>query len=191
VNFWEIHRYCTDTIVSINRQRRTYWPIYLFYWRTTTDSLTYFSRRLKDNDKGSNLFFSSFNGHRQTHWPIYLVYYRTTTNPLTYLSRLLTKNDSPIGLFFLTIVGQRHMHWPIFLPTCIKQSVNLGNIVFTILPRFLGMTRYKIHERFLHVAKLFSIDEVNFRIIDIHWCIIFLSYLTSHDKVLPVILGLP
>ena len=160
MDFWEIHNYCTEMIVSVNRQQRTHWLIYFFYWRTTTGSLTYFPRLWTNNDRATDLYFSSFSWQRQTHWPIYLVYYRTTTNPLTYLSRLLTKNDSPIGLFFLTIVGQRHMHWPIFLPTCIKQSVNLGNIVFTILPRFLGMTRYKIHERFL--AKLFSIDEVNF-----------------------------
>jgi hypothetical protein len=156
-----------------------------FKWNCNTSSFGFlrdtnyctdlFCFLLTDNDWLIDLFSSFMDEQRQSNWPIFLVFQLTTTDPLTYLSRILANNDRPICPFFSTIGVQRHMHWHIFLPTWIKQSLNLGNI------------NDKIHERF--PAKLFSIDEVKYRFIDIHPCIIFLSYLTYYGRVLPVILG--
>jgi len=125
---------------SFDGQRQTHWPIFLVYWRTTTDPLPYLSRLLANNDRPIDLFFSSIEGQRQTHWPIYLVYWRTTTEPLTYLYRLLTDNVN--------------MHWPIFSPhldTVVRKFRWHRFYYLTKVPRY-----DKIHDRFL--TKLFSID---------------------------------
>jgi hypothetical protein len=125
-----IQRNCTEATVSINRQKQTHWPICSVYWWKTTDSLTYMSRLLHDNDRRIDLFFSSFDeqrihidllfssidGHRQTHWPTVFVYWYTTTDQLTYLFRLLTNNDRPIYLFISFIVGQRQYALTYFSP---------------------------------------------------------------------------
>ena len=95
-------------------------------------------RLLTDNDRPINLFF--------------LAFWRTTTYPLTSLSRLQTATINPFTYFFRVLADNDRpiAHLPrllmdndisidilFFLPIWIQQSVNFGELYFTILPRLL------------------------------------------------------